>query len=152
MWWLICDCGCPLVYMWPTLSHISAISHSHLSSGISQTHADTSQVTFNPRISWILATSQPYLIHISTASQPHLYSALTTFWPYLSHIPWWLDKFILVRAECMHCPWLPIKKKLRGPPLLPALWLIWAVRGIFWKVVLGFRNFGYDVWEVGGDV
>ena len=43
------------------------------------------------------------------------------------------------------------KQKFGDPPT-PALWHIWADRGVFWKVELGFWNFGYDFWEVGGDV
>ena len=48
---------------------------------------------------------------------------------------------------------IPTKKIIRGPLLPPALCYMWADKGgYFQKVVVGFRNFGYDFWGVGRDV
>ena len=44
---------------------------------------------------------------------------------------------------------IPTNNKKSGIPLPPALW---AEKGVFSKIVLVFRNFGYDFWGVGGDV
>ena len=48
---------------------------------------------------------------------------------------------------------IPIKKLIQGPPSIPRTMLyLGAQKGVFSKVVLGFRNFGYDFWGVGGYV
>ena len=44
---------------------------------------------------------------------------------------------------------IPTKKKF-GDPLYPLHYHIFGgSRGVFSKVVLGFRNFGYDFWGLG---
>ena len=46
---------------------------------------------------------------------------------------------------------IPTPQKFGGPPLSLHYATFRGESGVFWKVVLGLRNFGYDFWAVWGD-